>query len=188
MNYTTKQVYDHPKVPETMNNPQELEPKLQKLDKESERVLRQFREREAQGMLPPVILKTDPICGFYVEAASDLPELTLLAEYLGQVRTDTQTMTDSNDSIMELLCSGNPNSSLVVIPYVWANVARFFNGINNSQVGSKTKKQNIRTMRCQVDGKATVLLYTKRNIKKGDTLLYDYNEAGKNMYPTTHFI
>lgn len=79
-----------------------------------------------------MILKTDPICGFYVEAAADMPELTLLAEYLGQVRTDAQTMHDSNDSIMELMCSGNPSSSLVVIPYAWANVARFFNGINNS--------------------------------------------------------
>ena len=89
---------------------------------------------------------------------------------------------------MELLCSGSPNTGLVVVPYVFANVARFFNGINNSQVGSKTLKQNVRTMRCQVDGKATVLLFTKRNIKKGETLLYDYNEAGKNMYPTDHFI
>ena len=97
-------------------------------------------------------------------------------------------MHDSNDSIMELMCSGNPDSSLVVIPYVWANVARFFNGINNSQVGSKTQKQNVRTMRCQVDGKATVLLYTKRSIKKGETLLYDYNEAGKDLYPTNHFV
>ena len=87
-----------------------------------------------------MILKSDPICGFYVEAASDLPELTLLAEYLGQIRTDKQTMGDTNDSIMELICSGDPNSSLVVIPYVFANVARFFNGINNNQVGSKTKK------------------------------------------------
>ena len=83
MSYTTKQVYDHPKVPESMNNPRYLERKLQKLDKESERVLKEFREREAQGVLPPVILKTDPICGFYVEAASNMPELTLLAEYLG---------------------------------------------------------------------------------------------------------
>ena len=188
MNYTTEQVYDHPKVPAQMNNPGELEPKLQKLDKESERVLREFRKREQQGFLPPVILKTDPICGFYVEAASDLPELTLLAEYLGQVRTDKQTWHDKNDSIMELMCSGNPNTSLVVVPYVFANVARFFNGINNSQVGSKQLKQNVRTMRCQVDGKATVLLYTKRKIKRGETLLYDYNEAGKDMYPTSHFI
>lgn len=28
MNYTTSQVYDHPEVPESMNDPPSLEPKL----------------------------------------------------------------------------------------------------------------------------------------------------------------
>lgn len=43
-------------------------------------------------------------------------------------------------------------------------------------------------MRCQVDGKATVLLFTKRAVKKGEQLVFDYNEAGKNWYPTDLFI
>ena len=130
----------------------------------------------------------DPIQGFYVAAADDLPELTLIAEYLGQVRTDMQTRLDVNDSIMELLCTGNPSSSLVVVPYEHANVARFFNGINNSVKNSKRTRQNVRTIRCQVNGQATVLLFTKRLVKKGEILMYDYNEAGKDLYPTGHFI
>lgn len=89
---------------------------------------------------------------------------------------------------MELLCTGSPSSSLVVVPYEHANIARFFNGINNSVKDSKRKHQNVRTMRCQVDGQATVLLYTKRKVKKGEVLMYDYNEAGKNLYPTDHFV
>ena len=119
----------------------------------------------------------------------------MLAEYLGQVRTDKQTTNDPNDSIMELLCckflaSGlpDPARSLVVIPKDFSNVGRFFNGINNSDKDSKRLKQNVRSMRCQVDGKATVLLYTKRAVKKGEPLIFDYNEAGKNWYPTEHFI
>lgn len=39
-----------------------------------------------------------------------------------------------------------------------------------------------------MDGKATVLLYTYRNVKKGENLRYDYNEAGKDLYPTDHFV
>lgn len=42
-------------------------------------------------------------------------------------------------------------------------------------------------MRCQVDGKVTVLIFTKKSVKKGENLLYDYNEA-KNMYPTDEFV
>ena len=131
----------------------------------------------------------DGMQGFYVKAATDLPELALLAEYLGQVRTDQQTMYDTNDSIMELLTVPNRRTeSLVVVPYSFANVARFFNGINNSEKDSKRKKQNVRTMRCQVDGKATVLLFTKRAVKAGEVLMFDYNEAGKGLYPTEHFV
>ena len=129
-------------------------------------------------------MKHDPRQGFYIIAAQDIPELSLLAEYLGQVRTDGQTRFDTNDSIMELLCATTEvqsaphaqevsNKSLVVVPYDFANAARFFNGINNSDKDSKRKKQNIRTMRCQVDGKATVLLYTKRNVKAGEVLMFD---------------
>jgi hypothetical protein len=117
------------------------------LDAENKRVLQQFRDRESQGHLPPVVLKYDCKQGFYVVAATNIGELTLLAEYLGQVRTDKQTANDPNDSIMELLCckflaSGIPDQSrsLVVIPEAYSNVGRFFNGINNSDRDSKRFK------------------------------------------------
>ena len=111
------------------------------------------------------------------------------------MRTDEQIKKLSNDSIMELLCCKLANSeisdlsqSLNVVPLSFSNVARFFNGINNNEKGSKSVKQNLRSMRCQVKGKATVLLYTKRAVKKGEPLLFDYNEAGKNWYPTNDFV
>jgi len=94
----------------------------------------------------------------------------------------------TNDSIFELLCSGDPKTSLVVAPNKYSNVARFFNGINNSEKDSKKLKQNIRSMRCQVDGRVTVLLYTSKSVKKGESLRFDYNEAGKMMYPTDCFV
>ena len=89
---------------------------------------------------------------------------------------------------MELLCTGDPKTSLNVAPERYSNVARFFNGINNSVAGSKRKQQNIRTMRCQVDGQATVLLYTSKAVRKGEQLRFDYNEGLKNLYPTDHFL
>jgi hypothetical protein len=127
--------------------------------------------------------------GFFVRAALDIPELTLLAEYCGEVRTEVQTKEYiGNDSIMELLCTGNPATSLNVVPDKHSNVARFFSGINNARADSKVRQQNLRTMRCQVEGQALVLLYTKRNIKKGEPLRFDYNEAGKGLYPTEAFV
>lgn len=83
MTYTADLVYDDLDVPETMNQPQLLEPKVQKLNKASQSVLHAFRGREKAGFLPPLILRHDERQGFYVEAACDMPELTLVAEYLG---------------------------------------------------------------------------------------------------------
>lgn len=102
-----------------------------------------------------------------MEAACNLPELTLIAEYLGDVRTSRQILFDGNDSIMELLCTPSADTSLVIAPQKFSNVGRFFNSINNAEKDAK-KKQNMITMRCQIDGKTTVLIYTKKEIKKGE--------------------
>ena len=61
MNYTTELVYDHKKATHQMNNAGVLEPRLQKLDKVSEEILRQHRERESHGILPPLTMKYDAI-------------------------------------------------------------------------------------------------------------------------------
>jgi hypothetical protein len=134
---------------ESLNNA-EFEPALQHLSKENQRQLRKFREIRT---LPPVILKHSDKVGFDCVAACDLPELTLLCEYLGDVKTDREISQSEelqkNDSIMGLLENAkDAEMSLNVCPVEHANVARFFNGINNQTVGSKQIKQNVRTMRC----------------------------------------
>ncbi|CDW89782.1 histone-lysine n-methyltransferase atxr6-like [Stylonychia lemnae] len=185
MKYTHQQVFDDPKCPQSMNNP-ELERNIQKMIKENQQVIYELRKREQLGILPPVLIKYDPAQGFYVEAAQDMSDLTLICEYAGEVRTFRQCLFDKNDSIMELLDTGDSDTSLNIVPQKQANVGRFFNSINNSSKDSK-KKQNIRSLRCQIDGKVTVLIFTKRPVKKGESLLYNYNEA-KNLYPTEDFI
>lgn len=183
MTYVTELIYDSPDCPSSKNDPS-LE-KVQTLSKENNQAIYDLRHKETSGILPPLLLRHAPSQGFYVEAAADLPELTLICEYLGEVRTCRQCLFSANDSIMELLDTGDADTSLSVVPERHANVGRFFNGVNNGCKDSK-KRQNLRSIRCQVDGKVCVLLYTKRGVKKGEQLLYDYNEA-KEMYPTGDF-
>lgn len=83
--YATSLVYDSPDCPETFNDPS-LE-NVQKLDKEYNDKVYELRKREKAGILPPLKLKYDPNQGFYVEAAIDIQDLTLICEYLGEVRT-----------------------------------------------------------------------------------------------------
>lgn len=95
-------------------------------------------------------------------------------------------MFSKNDSVMELLETGDSDTSLVIVPEHYSNIGRFFNSVNNG-VKESLKKQNLRSIRCQLDGKVTVLLYTKRAVKRGESLLYNYNEA-KECYPTDEFV
>ena len=71
-------------------NDAKLDPNLTKLTKENEAQVLKLRERESLGELPPVLLDYDEKMGFNVVAAVDIPNLTILSEYCGEVRTSKQ--------------------------------------------------------------------------------------------------
>lgn len=77
-------MYDHPEVPRTINNANldEAEGGVQILSERNIEVLENLPFH-----CPPVLIKSDDQTGFYVEAAQDIPALTLICEYIGQVRT-----------------------------------------------------------------------------------------------------
>ena len=60
MKYTTHQVYDDPKCPESMNNP-DLESNIQKLIKENQQAVYELRKREKLGIFPPLMIKYDSL-------------------------------------------------------------------------------------------------------------------------------
>lgn len=172
------------------------------------------------SILPPAIINFLPNQGFFVTAAVELKPYTLICEYLGEVRTSKQTSQMNNDSVMQLLAVNEKVSkdmtknnqknlvveqedslrSLDIAPLRYANIGRFFNGINNAELGSKTLKQNLCTMRVQVPSKrlpgkneCRVLIFTSRRVRAGEQMLFDYNEGvlsnGKDLlYDTTGFV
>jgi hypothetical protein len=88
---------------------------------------------------------------------------------------------------MELLSTNSTSTTLVICPEKKGNIARFISGINNDDKNSK-KKQNVRSIRFDIDGSVHVLLYAARTIKKDEILYYDYNAGGKGAYPTSDFV
>lgn len=80
------------------------------------------------------MIKHDVNQGFYVESAIDLPELTLICEYIGEVRTNRHCVFNTNDSIMELLDTGDTDTSLSIVPLKHANIGRFFNSVNKDSI------------------------------------------------------
>jgi hypothetical protein len=88
---------------------------------------------------------------------------------------------------MDLIRTPSSSTSLVICPERKGNLARFISGINNFN-NKSIKKQNVNSIRYDIDGEVHVLLYAAKNIKKNDILYYDYNAGGFEGYPTDSFI
>ncbi|KAJ7565479.1 hypothetical protein O6H91_02G062800 [Diphasiastrum complanatum] len=140
----------------------------------------------SRGEWPPLMVSHDPRQGFVVEADSNIKDMTLIAEYTGDVDFMRNRAHDEGDSIMGLLFTKDPAKELVICPDKRGNIARFVSGINNHTQEGK-KKQNLRCVRFDIDGEAHALLVAIRDIPKGERLYYDYNAYHKE-YPTEHFV
>jgi hypothetical protein len=88
---------------------------------------------------------------------------------------------------MDLIRTPSSSTSLVICPEKMGNLARFLSGINNKSLKSY-KKQNVNSIRFNIDGQVHVLLYAAKGIKKNEVLYYDYNAGGFDGYPTDYFI
>lgn len=141
-----------------------------------------YKHNLSRGVFPPVKITYDENVGFSAEAMASIPKHTIIGEYLGEVVTMEQSSHSNSDSLMVLLDTGDPKTSLIIDPTRAGNISRFLSGINNRSYESK-RKANVRTRRFFVDGKVHVCLFTSRQVEKGEILNYDYNAGnmGKNV-------
>ena len=69
-----------------------------------------------------------------VEATDDIPDCTLICEYVGEVNGQRPHLFDvASDDLMDLLRSGRSKTSLVICPAKKGNLARFLGGVNNAR-------------------------------------------------------
>ncbi|PHU00396.1 Histone-lysine N-methyltransferase ATXR5 [Capsicum chinense] len=159
---------------------------MQVLSKEDTETLEQCRAMYKRGECPPLMVVFDSREGYTVEADGPIKDLTIIAEYTGDVDYIRNRQQDDCDSMMTLLLATDPSRSLVICPDKHGNISRFVNGINNHSQESK-KKQNLKCVRYSVNGACCVLLVALRDIAKGERLYYDYN-GYEQEYPTHHFL
>lgn len=159
---------------------------MQVLSKEDIETLEQCRAMCKRGECPPLLVVFDSCEGYTVEADVQIKDLTILAEYSGDVDYIKNREHDDCDSMMTLLLARDPSKSLVICPDKRGNIARFINGINNHTPDGK-KKQNCKCVRYDVNGECRVILVATRDIAKGERLYYDYN-GYEHEYPTQHFV
>ncbi|KAI5676400.1 hypothetical protein M9H77_07350 [Catharanthus roseus] len=160
--------------------------KMQVLSKEDIETLESCRAMYKRGEYPPLMVVYDSFEGYTVEADGLIKELTLIAEYSGDVDYLKNREYDDCDSLMTLISAKDPSNSLVVCPDKRGNIARFINGVNNHSPESR-KKKNLKYVRYNINGECHVLLVATRDIGKGERLYSDYN-GDENEYPTHYFI
>ncbi|CAA2934213.1 probable Histone-lysine N-methyltransferase ATXR5 [Olea europaea subsp. europaea] len=105
---------------------------MQVLSKEDTETLELCRAMYKRGECPPLIVTFDSCEGYTVEADGPIKNMTLIAEYTGDVDYIKHRELDDCDSMMTLLLAIDPSKSLVVCPDKRGNIARFINGINNN--------------------------------------------------------
>eukprot|EP00249_Psilotum_nudum_P009468 c21955_g1_i3 orf=342-1568(-) len=159
---------------------------MQVISKEDKATLDLCKLMCSKGEWPPLVVTHDPRQGFVVEADSHIKDMTLIAEYTGDVDYMQNRLNDESDSLMALLITDDPSKELVICPDKRGNIARFISGINNHTLEGR-KKQNLRCVRFDINGQVRVLLVAIRDISKGERLHYDYN-AFQKEYPTHHFV
>ncbi|KAJ6737356.1 HISTONE ACETYLTRANSFERASE [Salix viminalis] len=104
---------------------------MQVLSKEDIESLDQCRAMCKRGECPPLLVVFDSCEGFTVEADDQIKDLTIIAEYSGDVDYIKNREHDDCDSMMTLLLARDPSKSLVICPDKRGNIARFISGINN---------------------------------------------------------
>lgn len=179
-----------------MNDPSLEVDGITPMSKRNLEIFRAFLHNLKQGVLPPVEIFHDENFGFSVKALGFMRKHTLIGAYLGEVVTMEQSSQSSSDSLMVLLDTGNPQTSLIIDPTRAGNIARFLSGINNRSLVSR-RKRNVRTRRFVMDGKMHVCLFTCRPVEAGEILNYDYNAGNegkdigqwtkKGFYDTSNF-
>jgi len=163
---------------EEMNNPSLEVDAIAPMSKRNLEIFRAFKYNTSQGVFPPVQIIHDENFGFSVKVLACMPRHTLIAEYLGEVVTMENSGQSNSDSLMVLLDTGDPETSLIIDPTMQGNIARFLSGVNNRSLLSK-RKANVRTRRFIYMGKVHVCLFTSRRVEAGEILNYDYNAGNE---------
>ncbi|RDX58297.1 putative Histone-lysine N-methyltransferase ATXR5, partial [Mucuna pruriens] len=167
---------------------------MQVLTKEDMETVELCNAMSKRGEFPPfmgthlelITTKSEINLIYTVEADDPIKDMTIIAEYTGDVDYLDNRQRDDCDSMMTLLLAAESCDSLVICADKRGNIARFISGINNHTLEGR-KKQNCKCVRYNVNGECRVLLVATRDISKGERLYYDYN-GYEYQYPTHHFV
>ncbi|KAK9050830.1 hypothetical protein SSX86_030200, partial [Deinandra increscens subsp. villosa] len=103
------------------------------------------------------------------EADRPIKDMTLIAEYIGDVDYINNREHDDCESMMSLLLASDPSKSLVICPDQCGKIARFINGINNFAPFAANQRRS--KLRWQVFSANHMVLHQARK-NRSQTAIY----------------
>ena len=105
-----------------------------------------------------------------VFALETIPKFTQICEYIGNVMTNKEIIQNKKDNANDkmILFKNKKKETLVIIPNIHSNIARFINQ------APKNGKANVRNIKCLIRDKISIILYACEKIEKNDELVYNY--------------
>lgn len=162
---------------------------VQVLDNYNLDIYKRFKDGSKDMFYAPLEVKYDEIMGYYVIATQVIQANTLLGEYTGTIMR-LEKSNSRDDCIMKyhsfkdinLGCLKLEELNLVINPLKKYNIARFISGTN-----VKRQMPNVRVIKVFDLKVVRILLLTKRRIKEGKILCYNYNGIDSD-YDTHSFL
>ncbi|EYU30404.1 hypothetical protein MIMGU_mgv1a022768mg, partial [Erythranthe guttata] len=114
-----------------------------------------------RGEFPPLVVAFNSLEGYTVEADGSIKDMTLIAEYAGDVDYIRNREEDDCYSRMTLLSSADPSKSLAACADRLGNISRVLSVINNHTTKGR-KKQKFKCVRYTVDKECVVFLVANR--------------------------
>ena len=131
---------------------------MQVISKEDKAAYDQCITMYQQSACAPLMLSFDSHEGFVVESDSVIKYLTIVVEYIGDVDYIRKRKRDNEVSIiMGLLLTNSLDKDRIICLNKEGHIAQFVSSIINHTREGK-KKQNLRCIRFNIEGKAHALL------------------------------
>ena len=141
---------------------------LKNLIGKNEKIYCDYKIITSQGCYPNTIVKfINEKKGYGVFAESDISAGTLICEYSG-ILDYYKNVNDTKD-VFVLYKTKKLDYDRCINPHKYCNIGRFLNCSNNN------KEDNCSTVRVLVKNEAKVLIYSNREIKQKEELLYYYD-------------
>ena len=146
---------------------------IETLNENDKNIVNRFKENNSKGIYAPLEICYNVDEEFTVQATAFIKKKSLLSEYCGEIKLFSTVRYSSSNGLFTLRYSKNEFEELIIDPDSKCNLGRFFNCSTNGNAVAEI---------FYINNEPRVFIISKRDIKKGEKIYYDYNGKRDDYY------